>query len=553
MGNEDFNGQALTEKLSKLNSSQQSVESLSRWCVSFRKKAKQIVETWDKLFKSAQWDQRVAFLFLANDILQISRRKGSEFVNEFWKVLPDKLKDAHENGGDNGKKVAAKLVSVWEERKVFGSRGQNLKDLLGKDSSLPLNSIKSSNPIKIVKKDAHSLRIKLSVGAMPEKIVSAFQLVHDENTNEETAIDNCEGVIYHLEEMEKDVGNIPGQEGLQCSELIDKIKENEDILGQSISQLENAEAIRVVLISHLKEALADQESKLEHIRNKLQVARGSNEHIGNLLQRLTLPSPRPLPTNLQQMENKKAVETKMHTTQLANTPLVPSNLPVAPLASPKVNEEDSKKAAAAAVAAKLAASTSSAQMLTSILSSLVAEEAASMSSGLKPPGFSTLPFAPPEKRPRLDNNPEASNSSYFANAQQPVTNMPLVPSLGVQSTSQTTQTQATFLPPPPPPPPVVGNTPPSQSVQSSGMMMGMMPYTYNAGNLLPQSLPGHTTMGLARPGAQTQPSQLQIQQMQSPQSMQQQQQSGTGGYYRPPGIGFYGQGHQTATQPAPRQ
>lgn len=52
-------------------------------------------------------------------------------------------------------------VNIWEERKVFGSRGRSLKDeMLGND---PLPSLvtngKSSNPIKIVKKDANSLRI----------------------------------------------------------------------------------------------------------------------------------------------------------------------------------------------------------------------------------------------------------------------------------------------------------------------------------------------------------------------------------------------------------
>lgn len=86
------------------------LSALSRWCISYRKKAKQIVETWDKSFKSAQREQRVSFLYLANDILQNSRRRGSEFVNEFWKVLPASLKQVYETGDDNGKKVASRLV-----------------------------------------------------------------------------------------------------------------------------------------------------------------------------------------------------------------------------------------------------------------------------------------------------------------------------------------------------------------------------------------------------------------------------------------------------------
>ena len=53
----------------------------------------------------------MSFLYLSNDILQNSKRKGGEFVNEFWKVLPGSLKDVHDNGGEHGKKVVARLVS----------------------------------------------------------------------------------------------------------------------------------------------------------------------------------------------------------------------------------------------------------------------------------------------------------------------------------------------------------------------------------------------------------------------------------------------------------
>lgn len=49
-------------------------------------------------------------MYLANDILQNSRRKGSEFVGEFWKVLPEALCDVIENGDDFGRKSARRLV-----------------------------------------------------------------------------------------------------------------------------------------------------------------------------------------------------------------------------------------------------------------------------------------------------------------------------------------------------------------------------------------------------------------------------------------------------------
>ncbi|CAN4126995.1 unnamed protein product [Withania somnifera] len=559
MGDDAFDGHQLGERLSKLNSSQQSIESLSRWCITYRKKAKQIVETWDKSFRSAQREQRVSFLYLANDILQNSRRKGSEFVNEFWKVLPASLKHVFETGDENGKKVASRLVDIWEERKVFGSRGQNLKDeVMGKSPALPVSNGKSSNPIKVVKKDAHSVRIKLAAGCTPEKIVTAFQLVHDENVNEADALNKCKEAVFCVGEMKSDIENLLSQGNLQGSELMDKMQEQENILQQCISHLENAESLRVTLISQLKDALQDQESKLGLLHSGLQLARGQIELAKNVRRGLTSHSIAvpPLNAGVRPIEVTRTTEPTLPSVPLTNIPLLLPTSNPATFANSKTNDEESKRAAAAAVAAKLAASTSSAQMLTSVLSSLVAEEAASLSSGLKSTCFSSsLPFASPEKRLKLDKpmafsdmkSTEGGSSTYFTSSQQLITSIPLAQSSGLQSVSQSNQMQTPFLPPPPPPPLPPANSPASQLVQSSPMMMGMMPYGYSAGIQPPLS--SQIAMGLRPPPP---PQQAQQQQLQT-QQPQSQQQPANSGFYRPPGIGFYGQAHQQTTPAAPRQ
>lgn len=55
--------------------------------------------------------KKVPLLYLANDILQNSKRKGNEFVTEFWKVLPSALKAVVSDGDDRGKTVVSRLVS----------------------------------------------------------------------------------------------------------------------------------------------------------------------------------------------------------------------------------------------------------------------------------------------------------------------------------------------------------------------------------------------------------------------------------------------------------
>ncbi|KAL5767737.1 hypothetical protein ACOSP7_014333 [Xanthoceras sorbifolium] len=574
MSNDAFDGQILADKLSKLNNSQQSIESLSRWCIIHRKRAKQIVESWDKLFNSSQKEQRVSFLYLANDILQNSRRKGSEFVNEFWKVLPGALKHVYDNGDEYGKKAVTRLVNIWEERKVFGSRGQNLKDeMLGKNPRpISVNNGKSSNPIKIVKRDANCLRIKLAVGGSPEKIITAFQSVLDEHLNEETALNNCNAAVHHVCKLGEDVENAPAQGNQHVSALLDQLQEQENVLQQCIGQLENAETMRATLVFQLKEALQDQELNLELICAQLQVARDQIKRASDMRKRLTLQSVPGLLTGSTApvTETTRVVEPIFPSIQPTSTPAPqpPLNQPVVSFAPLKTTEEENKRAAAAAVAAKLAASTSSAQMLTSVLSSLVAEEAASMNSGSNSGGFSAgLSIFPLEKRPKLDkpmaisdvSNSDVGSSPYYSPLQQQqMTNMPVASSTNMQPVSQLNQVQAPFSPAPPPlpPPPLSPANPPvSQYIQSSGMMVGVMPYGYGANTLPPPPpLPPHIAVGLGRPASQSpqQPQPQPLPQTQQLTQQQQQQQSTTGGYYRPPGIGFYGQS-QPSTPPVPRQ
>jgi hypothetical protein len=83
---------------------------LSQWCIFHRKRARRVVDMWKKQFNIATNDKKISYLYLSNDILQNSKRKGGEYVNEFWRVLPKSLKYLYENG-EEGKKVVTRLVS----------------------------------------------------------------------------------------------------------------------------------------------------------------------------------------------------------------------------------------------------------------------------------------------------------------------------------------------------------------------------------------------------------------------------------------------------------
>ena len=57
---------------------------------------------------------------------------------------------------------------------------------------------------------------KLALGEMPEKIVTAYQSVLDDRSNEDTALSNCKISVQVLEKMEKDV-DVSCTQGNICS------------------------------------------------------------------------------------------------------------------------------------------------------------------------------------------------------------------------------------------------------------------------------------------------------------------------------------------------
>ena len=70
-----FKPDAFAAKLGNMNSTQASIETVSNWCQFYRKQALAVVGCWDAEFVRAPPARRLLMLYLANDILQNSRKK----------------------------------------------------------------------------------------------------------------------------------------------------------------------------------------------------------------------------------------------------------------------------------------------------------------------------------------------------------------------------------------------------------------------------------------------------------------------------------------------
>ncbi|KAG6656174.1 regulation of nuclear pre-mRNA domain-containing protein 1A-like isoform X1 [Carya illinoinensis] len=480
-----FNPQILVEKLAKLNNSQASIETLSHWCIFHMNKAKQVVETWDQRFHGSPRDQRLAFLYLANDILQNSRRKGSEFVGEFWKVLPNALHDVIENGDEYGRNAALRLIGIWEERKVFGSRGQILKEGLVGGRHLE-NSNRNGKDL--------NFKLRPSAGNILEKIVSDYHAVYGGQLDEDVILSKCSNAVSSLEKLDKEIGGDINSGQFHGSAFVEELRGQHAILRDCIEQLTAVESSRASLVSHLREALQEQEFKLDRDRNQLQAAHSQSEQAGNICQQLLDRNKgrSPAEPSLREAQTSMAPHSFIPGDREQSAPVMYTRQASFPEKSGQA-EDDPRKSAAAAVAAKLTASTSSAQMLSYVLSSLASEGVIGNPVKESPSAY------PPEKRHKLEND----QSSYIPQNLQQTPVPPYPHPESIQHSVSTSSQQFTPNEPPPPPsssPPPLPPLPPmpqyalTQYMQTAGSVTSL-PYSYGVAQQQLPAMPSYLTIG----------------------------------------------------------
>nr|NP_647701.1 uncharacterized protein Dmel_CG9018, isoform A [Drosophila melanogaster]AAF47620.1 uncharacterized protein Dmel_CG9018, isoform A [Drosophila melanogaster] len=115
-----FTDSALLKKLAELNSSQQSIQTLSLWLIHHRKHSAAIVRTWQRELENVPEPKKLTFMYLANDVIQNSKKKGPEYGKEYSLVLGKVF--AHIGEKCNSDKLLGSLgriLNIWLERGVY--------------------------------------------------------------------------------------------------------------------------------------------------------------------------------------------------------------------------------------------------------------------------------------------------------------------------------------------------------------------------------------------------------------------------------------------------
>jgi len=257
-----YTEEALIDKLNKLNNTQPSIETLSHWVMFHRKRYVQSIQVWDREIYKAQKERKLVYLYLANEIMQTSRKKGGEFIKEFSKVLPGAILHTHRECGVEKKKALFRLLTIWEERRVYptdyveGIR-RSLRELPASGGVHHEVAIQSSNQ--------QLLGSSLSSKAQTEPVSTLIRELEDHEVNTTLIAKKLPSPSLLSGELLKNCSN-----QAQVSELAIELEDAIDILDRYHNSLENDLKMRNKLVVALRDYVNVQEAQIRATQTKLQ-------------------------------------------------------------------------------------------------------------------------------------------------------------------------------------------------------------------------------------------------------------------------------------------
>ena len=185
----NFTEASLLKKFQELNNTQQSVQTLSLWLIHYRKHSNTIVRTWLKeLSVSAKCDRKLTFIYLANDILQNSRKKGTEFLKEFLAVLPEAVENAASFADTKMRFTLERILNIWKDRKIYPDENiEGLKSILHKTKFIGDSPV---DPNDQVDKSKES-KSKITITRIPRSTDSPNKPKPNEMENRKRKVDEA--------------------------------------------------------------------------------------------------------------------------------------------------------------------------------------------------------------------------------------------------------------------------------------------------------------------------------------------------------------------------
>lgn len=308
------------KKLNELNNSSQSIQTLSLWIIHHRKHHALVVKIWLRELIRAT-SRKLVYMYLANDVIQNSRKKGPEYGKEFGLHLKKAFENIASSGCDEKTKGSlGRLLNIWKDRQMYDeSLITEFQEALNLPASIeepPIKKQKSnhnSNPKERKKSETEvivevdgklethvhlSPNINASDPPEPEELIKAIQ---DLENNTASTDEGVRQKIAQLPIEVSETSHLSKIEDKDAAEGLSKKVEDALLLLNDYNSRLSVEVesrkkvssmLREFLISQ-KELLAQAEAGLEEYQEKLSkvytVRQELKSHIQNLPDLTALP------------------------------------------------------------------------------------------------------------------------------------------------------------------------------------------------------------------------------------------------------------------------
>jgi len=116
-----YSREQLVLKLRELTESQNSINTLSLWLLHHKKFAQDAAKVWFDELKKTKGSRQLILLYLANDVIQNGKRKGtvSEYIRTFQSVLIPAMAVCGKNPDPKTRPKIQRIIQIWESRAIF--------------------------------------------------------------------------------------------------------------------------------------------------------------------------------------------------------------------------------------------------------------------------------------------------------------------------------------------------------------------------------------------------------------------------------------------------
>ncbi|XP_056633568.1 regulation of nuclear pre-mRNA domain-containing protein 1B [Diorhabda carinulata] len=315
-----FTETAFIKKLAELNNSSQSIQTLSLWLIHHRKHYSTVAKIWIRELIKAKDSKKLIFMYLANDVIQNSKKKGPEYGQEFSLHLK-KAFEHMSKCDEKTKNSLDRLLTIWNDRGIYdsllitefqralvlGYEPPNKKPKISDKKRSPTRERRKSETEKIVEHSDGSIETHIQLSPRtpagdppePEELIKAIQDL------EINIASSDEIVRERIAKLPREVSEVSLISKIQDKEAAEKLSAQ---VGEAVhllsqynhrlsSEMEHRKKVSVMMRDYLhlqEELLAQAERNLEEYQEKLlkvfNVRTELHNHIRNLPDLTQLPN-----------------------------------------------------------------------------------------------------------------------------------------------------------------------------------------------------------------------------------------------------------------------